>query len=80
MRGGGWQGVTVEDSMSSVHLVGRPQRARQPAPALASRGSSAGIAEATLGSLPEGSRIDWGAMAEDYTVIRRHIGHVVPGL
>ena len=37
------------------------------------------LAEATLGTRPEGSRIDWDAMAEDYTVIRRHIGHVVPG-
>jgi molybdopterin-dependent oxidoreductase alpha subunit len=78
VRGGGWQGVTVEDSMSSVHLsVGRNEPASphlRSEPWIVCR-----IAEATLGSLPEGSRIDWGAMAEDYTVIRRHIGHVVPG-
>ena len=78
VRRGGWQGVTVEDSMSSVHLsVGRNEPASphlRSEPWIVCR-----IAEATLGSLPEGSRIDWDAMAEDYTVIRRHIGHVVPG-
>lgn len=74
----GWQAVTVEDSMSSVHLsVGRNTPASphlRGEPWVVCR-----IAEATLGSAPQGSRIDWGAMAEDYTVIRRHIGHVVPG-
>jgi formate dehydrogenase major subunit len=78
VRRAGWQGVTVEDSMSSVHLsVGRNEPASEhlrSEPWIVCR-----IAEATLGSQPEGSRIDWDAMAEDYTVIRRHIGHVVPG-
>jgi molybdopterin-dependent oxidoreductase alpha subunit len=78
VRRSGWQGVTVEDSMSSVHLsVGRNEPASpqlRSEPWIVCR-----IAEATLGSRPEGSRIDWDAMAEDYTVIRRHIGHVVPG-
>jgi formate dehydrogenase major subunit len=74
----GWQGVTVEDSMSSVHLsVGRNEPASEHLhgePWIVSR-----IAEATLGSAPEGSRIDWARMAEDYTAIRGHIGNVVPG-
>ena len=74
----GWQGVTVEDSMSEVHLsVGRNTPA---GPML--RGEPwiiCRIAEATLGDGPEGSRIDWAAMAEDYGAIRRHIGNVVPG-
>ena len=64
--------------MSSVHLsVGRNEPASphlRSEPWIVCR-----IAEATLGTLPEGSRIDWDAMAEDYTVIRRHIAHVVPG-
>ncbi len=74
----GWQGVTVEDSMSSVHLsVGRNEPASEHLhgePWIVCR-----IAEATLGSAPEGSRIDWARMAEDYTAIRGHIGNVVPG-
>ncbi|MFL6165673.1 MAG: FdhF/YdeP family oxidoreductase [Ornithinibacter sp.] len=78
VRRSGWQGVTVEDSMSSVHLsVGRNEPASEhlrSEPWIVCR-----VAEATLGLLPEGSRIDWDSMAEDYTVIRRHIGHVVPG-
>ncbi|QIM22503.1 FdhF/YdeP family oxidoreductase [Phycicoccus sp. HDW14] len=74
----GWQGLTVEDSMSSVHLsVGRNEPASahlHGEPWIVCR-----IAEATLGSGPEGSRIDWARMAEDYTAIRGHIGNVVPG-
>lgn len=74
----GWQGLTVEDSMSSVHLsVGRNEPASphlHGEPWIIAR-----MAEALLGSRPDGSRIDWAAMAEDYTAIRRHIAHVVPG-
>ncbi|NHA68144.1 FdhF/YdeP family oxidoreductase [Phycicoccus sp. CMS6Z-2] len=74
----GWQGVTVEDSMSEVHLsVGRNEPASahlHGEPWIVCR-----IAEATLGDRPSGSRIDWAAMAEDYTRIRHHIGNVVPG-
>ncbi len=74
----GRQGVTVEDSMSQVHLsVGRNEPASSELhgePWIVCR-----IAEATLGSAPQGSRIDWSEMAEDYRVIRHHIGHVVPG-
>lgn len=74
----GWQGITVEDSMSEVHLsVGRNTPAGpmlRGEPWIVCR-----VAEATLGDGPAGSRIDWAAMAEDYSVIRRHIGNVVPG-
>ncbi len=62
VRRAGWQGVTVEDSMSSVHAVAWGARAGQRAPALRG-GIVCRIAEATLGSRPEGSRIDWDAMA-----------------
>ncbi|QKE83306.1 FdhF/YdeP family oxidoreductase [Arthrobacter sp. NEB 688] len=74
----GWQGLTVEDSMSQVHLsVGRNQPAGpmlRGEPWIVCR-----MAEAVLGDGPEGSSIDWAVMAEDYTRIRHHIGHVVPG-
>ncbi|MEO6789419.1 MAG: FdhF/YdeP family oxidoreductase [Ornithinibacter sp.] len=74
----GWQGVTVEDSMSSVHLsVGRNTPAGpllHSEPWIICR-----IAEATLGDGPTGSRIDWDAMAEDHRAIRHHISRVVPG-
>ncbi|WP_404350854.1 FdhF/YdeP family oxidoreductase [Phycicoccus jejuensis] len=74
----GWQGLTVEDSMSQVHLsVGRNEPAGpmlRGEPWIVCR-----MAEAVLGDGPEGSSIDWAAMAEDYSAIRRHIGHVVPG-
>ncbi|MBR7744008.1 FdhF/YdeP family oxidoreductase [Phycicoccus sp. BSK3Z-2] len=78
IRAGGWQGVTVEDSMSEVHLsVGRNEPASEhlrSEPWIVCR-----VAEATLGDGPEGSSIDWAAMAEDYTAIRRHIANTVPG-
>ncbi|MGL4177053.1 MAG: molybdopterin dinucleotide binding domain-containing protein, partial [Dermatophilaceae bacterium] len=78
VRRGGWQGVTVEDSMSSVHLsVGRAEPASphlRSEPWIVCR-----IAEATLDGGPAGSRLDWDAMAEDYSVIRQHIAAVVPG-
>ncbi len=74
----GWQGVTVEDSMSSVHLsVGRNEPASPQLhgePWIVCR-----MAEATLREGPEGSRIDWAEMAEDYRAIRRHVSRVVPG-
>jgi len=74
----GLQAVSVEDSMSAVHL----SRGRlEPAgPLLRSEVSIiCGLAEATLGRSPAGSRIDWRAMSGDYRRIREHIGHVVPG-
>ena len=74
----GLQAVSVEDSMSAVHL----SRGRlEPAgPLLRSEVSIiCALADATLGGSPAGSRIDWRAMAGDYRRIREHIGHVVPG-
>ncbi|WP_157622408.1 FdhF/YdeP family oxidoreductase [Nostocoides sp. Soil756] len=78
MTEAGWQGLTVEDSMSDVHLsVGRNEPA---GPML--HGEPwilAKIAEATIGDRPESANIDWAAMATDYRAIRRHIANVVPG-
>jgi molybdopterin-dependent oxidoreductase alpha subunit len=72
------QAVSVEDSMSSVHL----SRGRL-APASGALRSEVAIvcamASAVLGSGPVGSTIDWDAMAGDYGRIREHIAHVVPG-
>ncbi|MFT3852457.1 MAG: FdhF/YdeP family oxidoreductase [Ilumatobacteraceae bacterium] len=73
--GGRDQQVSVEDSMSAVH---------------ASRGLLEPASEhlrsevdivCTMASAVLGDRhgIDWDAMRADYTTIRRHIGHVVPG-
>ena len=74
----GLQAVTVEDSMSSVHLSrGRLEPA---SPHLRSEVSIVcGIAAATLAGRGAAGEIDWAAMAEDYSVIRRHIERVVPG-
>jgi len=78
----GEQFVTVEDSMSMVHssrgklLPGSPHLRSEVQ-------IVCGIADALLGSAPRQGRderaIDWKGMARDYSVIRRHIAHVVPG-
>ena len=77
-QGTGEQGVSVEDSMSSVHLShGR----LEPASRLL-RSEVAivvGIATAVLGERSAGIHIDWPALAGDYSLIRQHISHVVPG-
>jgi molybdopterin-dependent oxidoreductase alpha subunit len=78
----GEQFVTVEDSMSMVHssrgklLPGSPHLRSEVQ-------IVCGIAEALFG--PDGGRhdptddTDWAGMARDYTIVRRHIAHVVPG-
>jgi molybdopterin-dependent oxidoreductase alpha subunit len=75
LQGTGAQFVTVEDSTSVVHA----SRGRlQPAgPHLRSEVAIVtGIAEATLGST---APVDWAALRNDYSKIRTHIEHVVPG-
>jgi molybdopterin-dependent oxidoreductase alpha subunit len=74
----GPRGVTVEDTQGSVHLS--TGRLHPVSPHLRSEVAIVcGLAEATLGTGPAGSRIDWAAMAHDYAVVRQHIAHVVPG-
>ncbi|MBO0744309.1 MAG: FdhF/YdeP family oxidoreductase [Candidatus Dormibacteraeota bacterium] len=71
----GPQAVTVEDSMSMVHLS---QGHLEPA-ASALRSEVAivcGLAERTLGPAVA---IDWAGLSADYDRIREHISHVVPG-
>jgi molybdopterin-dependent oxidoreductase alpha subunit len=71
----GEQFVTVEDSMSMVHssrgrlLPGSPHQRSEIQ-------IVCGIAEALFGA---GDDVDWPGFAEDYSLIRSHIAHVVPG-
>ncbi|WP_125131851.1 FdhF/YdeP family oxidoreductase [Microbacterium sp. 10M-3C3] len=80
-RRGGEQRVTVEDSMSAVHAS--RGRLRPPADDLPSEPTIiARIAELVFAGRedsPNVPRADWAALAEDYSQIRRHISHVVPG-
>jgi molybdopterin-dependent oxidoreductase alpha subunit len=69
----GEQFVTVEDSMSMVHSS--TGRLEPGSPSLRSEVAIiCGLGEALFGE-----DIGWGAMRDDYRVIRRHIEHVVPG-
>jgi molybdopterin-dependent oxidoreductase alpha subunit len=69
----GEQFVTVEDSMSMVHAS--RGRLLPGSPHLRSEvGIVTGIAHALFGD-----DIGWAEMGRDYSVIRRHIEHVVPG-
>lgn len=75
IRSSGEQFVTVEDSMSVVHAS--RGRLRPASNQLQSEVAIvAGIAEETFGPC---SPVDWGALREDYSLIRRHIEAVVPG-
>ncbi len=75
VRGGRPQSVTVEDSMSAVHMS-----TGTLAPASEQLRSEVaivcGIARATLGP---GSPVDWEGLAADYDRVRDHISRVVPG-
>jgi molybdopterin-dependent oxidoreductase alpha subunit len=78
----GEQFVTVEDSMSMVHSS--RGRLLPGSPHLRSEVQIVcGIADALFGSTSpaggEGQVIDWGGMARDYSAIRRHIAHAIPG-
>jgi molybdopterin-dependent oxidoreductase alpha subunit len=69
----GEQFVTVEDTMAMVH------RSRGPlAPGSPHLRSEVAIVTG-LGRALFGEDIGWGAMGDDYAVIRRHIERVVPG-
>jgi anaerobic selenocysteine-containing dehydrogenase len=74
-QAGGEQFVTVEDSMSVVHIS---RGVNKPAsPQLKSEVAIVcGLAKAAL---PEGGGVDWDALAADYDRIRDHVQRVVPG-
>ncbi|HEU0300690.1 MAG TPA: FdhF/YdeP family oxidoreductase [Longimicrobium sp.] len=75
VQAGGPQLVTVEDSMSVVHVS--RGRNRPASPQLKSEVAIvAGVAKAAL---PEGGGVDWDALAADYDRIRDRIERVVPG-
>src|SRR5579875_3390757 len=76
VQASGEQFVTVEDSMSMVHAS--RGRLKPGSPQLRSEVAIiTGLAEKLFGA--EDGRIDWRAMRDDYSVIRKHIEHVVPG-
>lgn len=74
LQASGPQFITVEDSFSMVHAsegIGRPLSENQ-------RSETAivcGIADAVLGS----EKLDWLALADDYSLIRDHIQATLPG-
>ncbi|MGP3591857.1 FdhF/YdeP family oxidoreductase [Vagococcus sp. WN89Y] len=74
MQASGRQFVTVEDSFSMVHAsegIGKPLAATQRSEVAI----VAGIAHATLGA----DKLDWLALAADYSLIRDHIAATLPG-
>ncbi|HEY8588273.1 MAG TPA: FdhF/YdeP family oxidoreductase [Naasia sp.] len=77
-RGGGEQMVTVEDSMSAVHAS--RGRLKPPSDGLLSEVAIiCRLAMATFDGQGNVPIADWAAMAEDYTLVRKHIGKVVVG-
>lgn len=74
MQASGPQYITVEDSFSMVHAsegIGKPLADTQ-------RSETAivcGIADAVLGN----QKLDWLALADDYSLIRQHIQATIPG-
>jgi molybdopterin-dependent oxidoreductase alpha subunit len=73
VRAGKEQFVTVEDSMSMVHA----SRGRLLPASPQLRSEVAIITE--LGARLFGDDLGWRKMGEDYSLIRKHIEHVVPG-
>lgn len=71
----GRQQVTVEDSMGAVHAT-RGVLAPASKDLRSEVAIVCGLAHQTLGNRVP---IAWEAMANDYRVIREHIGHVIPG-
>jgi molybdopterin-dependent oxidoreductase alpha subunit len=79
-RGTGEQFVTVEDSMSVVHSS--RGRLAPGSPLLRSEVAIiTGLGDALFGSDQIGrqDQICWRELGEDYSLIRKHIEHVVPG-
>lgn len=74
MQAGGPQGVSVEDSMSMVHISYGMNKPASPN-LLSEIAIVARMADATLGSL----KVDWLAHAADYALIRDGIEKVIPG-
>ena len=74
-QAGGEQFVTVEDSMSVVHV----SRGRNKPASPHLRSEVAIVCGLAKAALPEGGGVDWDALAADYDRIRDHVSRVVPG-
>ncbi len=75
VQAGGEQFVTVEDSMGIIN----PSRGARTPPEghlMSEPAIVAGMARATLGRR---TTVDWESLAADYSRIRAHIEHVIPG-
>ncbi|NIY46403.1 FdhF/YdeP family oxidoreductase [Cedecea colo] len=74
MQATGRQFITVEDSFSMVHAsegIGNPLAATQRS----ETAIVAGIADVVLGK----AKLNWLALADDYSLIRNHIAATIPG-
>jgi molybdopterin-dependent oxidoreductase alpha subunit len=75
VRDGRKQAVTVEDSMSVVHL----SRGSLPPSSDQLRSEVSIICDLAQATLGADHSVPWGPMSEDYDTIRDHISRVVPG-
>ncbi|HEY9313991.1 FdhF/YdeP family oxidoreductase [Williamsia sp.] len=75
VRDGRKQAVTVEDSMSVVHL----SRGSLPPSSDQLRSEVSIICDLARATLGADHSVPWGPMSEDYDTIRDHISRVVPG-
>ena len=75
LRGGRPQRVTVEDSMSMVHA----SQGRRP-PASSSLLSEPAIVAGIGAATRRCAALPWGALGDDYALIRERIARVLPGL
>lgn len=74
----GAQRVTVEDTVLSVHA----SHGHLPPASPHLRSEVAivcGLAEAVLAGRPNTAQVDWSALKDDYSRIRKHIEHVIDG-
>lgn len=74
-QAGGEQAVTVEDSMSVVHLSRGVNRPASPH----LRSEVAIVCGLAKAALPDGGGVDWDGLAADYDRIRDHVQRVIPG-
>jgi molybdopterin-dependent oxidoreductase alpha subunit len=75
LQAGGEQFVTVEDSMSVVHM----SRGRNKPASPHLRSEVAIVCGLAKAALPEGGGVDWDGFAADYDRIRDRVERVVPG-
>jgi anaerobic selenocysteine-containing dehydrogenase len=74
-QAGGEQFVTVEDSMSVVHMSRGPNKPASPH----LRSEVAIVCGLAKAALPDGGGVDWDALSADYDRIRDRVQRVIPG-